>query len=668
MSRTFPGWRAAKGIFDRDRARQQAQLKDVDRERRDFASRTLVVFFIVAVMCCVLTARMVWLTVFKHDEYRTISEDNRVQMFGVPPPRGRIYDRAGNLLADNVPVFSIFVTPELTGDVDATLSDIAALVELSDEEIEAFHTVASESFPHSPVRVKPQISPEERAVIEVNRHRLGGVQVKPDTVRYYPYGEVMAHAVGSVRRKTVDDIRRLDRRRYSRTQFVGKRGVEAFYEHSLHGEPGSRQVEVDAHGREKRELVRNPPDPGKNLILHLDASLQVAAAQALGERRGAVVAIDPRSGGILALASVPGYDPNLFVTGMDPTVYDELANSPRKPLFDRATNGRYAPGSTFKPVVALAALATGVTDWERTIVDSNGTYRLPNGTREYRDWTWTKDNGGGQGVIDLYRAIYRSSNIYFFDLGARLPVDVMPRFAEQFGYGRVSSIDVAGASPGLLPDSDWKMGARGEGWYPGDNLNLAVGQGDLLATPLQLATVAATIANRGSVVRPRMLLDSDEPLPEFDDAEERTGERSAVAGPAPGDWQRIVAAMEAVVHRGDHGYQQNGTAWAHIGQDIAYRMAGKSGTAQVVGIAQGEEYDEEELDEYSRKHAWFIAFAPVDDPRIAVCVLVENGGSGSAVAGPVAREVLDHYLLPELAAAPSRSTALASGLDRVQGS
>ncbi|MCY4056359.1 MAG: penicillin-binding protein 2 [Gammaproteobacteria bacterium] len=666
MTRPFPGWHAAKGIFDRDRARQQAQLKDVDQERRDFASRTLVVFFIVALMCCALTARMVWLTVFKHDEYRTISEDNRIQMFGVPPPRGRIYDRAGNLLADNVPVFSIFVTPELTDDLDATLSEIAALVELSDEEIDAFHTLASESFPHSPVRVKPQITPEDRAVVEVNRHRLGGVQVRPDTVRHYPYGEVMAHAVGSVRRKTAEDIRRLDRRRYSRTQFVGKRGVEAFYEHSLHGEPGLRQVEVDAHGREQRELDRNPPIPGENLTLHLDASLQVAAAEALGERRGAVVAIDPRSGGILAMASVPGYDPNLFVTGMDPAVYNELANSPRKPLFNRATNGRYAPGSTFKPVVGLAALAAGVTDWERTMTD-NGEYRLPNSTRVFRDWSWTQDNSGGQGIVDLHRAIYRSSNVYFYDLGHRLPVDALPRFAAQFGYGEVLSIDVADAVPGLLPDSEWKRGARGEGWYPGDNVNLAIGQGDLLATPLQLATVAAIIANRGGVVRPRMLLDSEADLPEFEDGAEQaraSGPDRKDAGLRPEDWQRMVEAMEAVVHRGNQGYRENGTAWAYIGQDIAYRMAGKSGTAQVVGIAQGEEYDEEALDEYSRKHAWFIAFAPVDDPRIAVCVLVENGGSGSSVAGPVAREVLDHYLLPGLAGAPSTSTALASGPGR----
>lgn len=664
MTRTFPGWHVVKGVFDRDRARQRAQLKDADQERRDFASRTLVMFMMVAVLCCLLIARMVWLTVFKHDEYRTISEDNRIQMFGVPPPRGRIYDREGELLADNVPVFSIFVIPERTDDVDATLTEIGELVELSDEEIEAFHTLANESYPHSPIRVKLHITPDERAIIEVNRHRLRGVQVNPDTVRHYPYGELMVHAVGSVRRKTEEDIRRLDRRRYSRTQFVGRRGVEAFYEHSLHGEPGSRQVEVDAHGREKRELFRDPPIPGTNVTLHLDASLQIAASRALGERRGAVVAIEPRSGGILAMASEPGYDPNLFVAGMDSTVYDGLVNSPNKPLFNRATNGRYAPGSTFKPVVGLAALANGVTDWERTIVDDDGVFRLPNSSRQFRDWTWTKNNAVGQGVIDLHRAIYRSSNIYFYELGSKLPVDALPRFAEQFGYGEVSSIDVADATPGLLPDSEWKMGARGEAWYPGDNLNLAVGQGYLLATPLQLATVAAVIANRGRLVRPRMLLHGDANLPEFEGGEELRD----VVGPSVEDWERMVAAMEAVVHRGNQGYQQNGTAWAHIGVDIGYRMAGKSGTAQVVGIAQGEEYDEEELDEYRRKHAWFIAFAPVDEPRIAVCVLVENGGSGSAVAAPVGREIIDYYLLPKLAESHSKSTALVDELGPALGS
>lgn len=639
--RTFPGWRAVTGLFDRDRARQRTRLKDADQERQNFASRTLVVFVVVALLSCLLIGRMVWLTVFKHDEYRTASEENRIQLVGLVPPRGRIYDRRGDLLAHNVPVFSIFVVPEQAHDLDATLAEVAALIDLSDEDILAFHTLVGGSYPHSPIPVKLHISDRERAIVEVNRHRLPGVRVKPDTVRYYPYGDVMAHAVGSVRRKTEEDIRRLDRGRYSRTQFIGKRGVEAFYEDSLHGEPGLRRVEVDAHGREQRELSRDEPEPGKNIILHLDAALQVAAARALGERRGAVVAIDPRSGGILVLASEPGYDPNLFVTGMDRAVYNDWVGSPRKPLFNRAANGRYAPGSTFKPIVGLAALANGVTDWERTIVDNNGVYRLPNSSREFRDWTWSKNNGGGQGVIDLHRAIYRSSNIYFYDLGAKLPVDAIPRFAEQFGYGRVSSIDVADAAPGLLPDSEWKMGNRAEAWYPGDNLNLAVGQGDLLATPLQLATVAAIIANRGRIVRPRMLLNSDVGLLEFEGGEER----GHIVGPSREHWERMVDAMEAVVHRGDRGYRQNGTAWAHIGQDIGYRMAGKSGTAQVVGIAQGEEYDAEELDEYSRKHAWFIAFAPVDDPRIAVCVLVENGGSGSSVAAPVAREVVDHYLL-----------------------
>ena len=643
------------------RARQHAQLKDPEQERRDFASRTLIVFLLVAVLCCVLIARMVWLTVFKHDEYATISEDNRIQLVDVPPARGRIYDRNGDLLAYNEPVFSIFLVPERTDDVDATLAEIAALVELPDDAIESFQTLARERYPHTPIQVKLHITDEERAVIEVNRHRLRGVQVNPDTVRHYPYGAVMAHAVGSVRRKSVDDMQRLDRRRYSRTQFVGKRGVEAFYEHSLHGEPGSRRIEVDAYGREQRVLSRVDPTPGQNITLHLDSSLQIAASAALGQRRGAVVAIDPRSGGILAMASEPAYDPNLFVTGMDPAYFSELVGSPTNPLFNRATAGRYAPGSTFKPIVALAALTAGVTDWERTIYD-NGEYRLANSSRVYRDWSWTRNNTGGQGVVDLHRAIYRSSNVYFYDLGAKLPVDSLPKFAAQFGYGRLTVIDVADAVPGLLPDSEWKMEARGESWYPGDNLNLSIGQGHLLATPLQLATVAAVIANRGHFVRPRMLLHSDANLPEFGTADPP----SDIVGPTPEDWRRIVDAMADVVHRGNQGHRQNGTAWAYVGQDIDYRMAGKSGTSQVVGIAQGEEYDEEELDEFQRKHAWFIAFAPVDDPQIAVCVLVENGGSGSSVAGPVAREVIDDYLLPRLAnsANPASAALVNPSVDR----
>jgi penicillin-binding protein 2 len=312
-------------------------------------------------------------------------------------------------------------------------------------------------------------------------------------------------------------------------------------------------------------------------------------------------------------------------------------------MFNRALNGQYAPGSTFKPIVGLAGLATGATTWERTIRDP-GYFRIPGQARQYRDWSWKRGNSGGQGIVDLHRAIYRSSNTYFYELGWRMKIEDFVGFVAQFGYGRNTALDIVDASDGLLPTPTWKRGAKGEPWYPGDNVNLGIGQGDLLVTPLQLATAASVIANRGRFVRPRMLLSSDRPLLEDDPGPAV----SQIAGVSPDDWERIVDAMEDVVHRGGGAYGQSGTAWYYIGQKIPYRMAGKSGTAQVVGIQQGEEYDEDILDEYQRKHAWFIAFAPADAPQIALAVLVENGGGGSAVAAPVARAILDAYLLPRL--------------------
>lgn len=630
--------------------------KDPDGEHIAFASRSVWVFVVLAALFSLLGGRLVWLMVFKHDEYRTLSNENRIHTVPVAPARGIIYDRHGEVVAGNRTVYSVVVVPDHAGDLEATLAEVLALVDLSSGELEAFRArLAASRRPSQPIVLKRNIDAVERAVVEVHRHRLLGVDVHPETVRHYPHGAIMAHAVGSVRRISADDAAELDSRRYRATRFVGKRGVEAYYESSLHGEPGVRYVERDAAGVERREIAEVKPAPGQNLTLHLDSGLQIAASAALGERRGAVVAIEPRSGGILAFVSSPGYDPNQFVLGIDPGQYQTLVESRETPLLDRAARGRYAPGSTFKPVVAMAGLALGLTDWERTIVD-RGEFRLPGRRRVYRDWNWRPGAAGGQGVVDLNRAIYRSSNVYFYELGSRMETDALPHFAAQLGYGRVTSLDVADADPGVLPDSAWKAGYRGEIWYPGDTINMAIGQGDLLATPLQLATMAATFANNGQLVPPRMVKSSDGEL-----AELVRGEAAVVAGPAPEDWERMAAAMADVVHRGNKGYGQNGTAWAYIGQDIEYRMAGKSGTAQVVEIPQGEAYDEEALDEYQRKHAWFIAFAPLPAPQIAVAVLVENGGGGSSVAGPVARQVLDRYLLGRpTEAVPTTVAALGS--------
>lgn len=644
--------------------RQSQRSKYGHREQAAFASRTFTIMVVVAALFCLLLMRLIWLMVFKHDTYETLSVENHIQAFALPPQRGLIYDRNGELLADNRTAFSVAVVTELAGDLDAMLAEVGALIDLSATEVAAFRDrVADKSRPLESVPLKTGINSRERAIIEVNRHRLHGVRVTPEIIRYYPYGPLMAHAVGSVRRISADDLETLDRARYRGTRFIGKRGVEAFYESSLHGEPGMRSVAVNVHGVEQREVATRKPHAGQSLTLHLDSALQIAASAALGQRRGAVVAIAPSTGGIMAMVSYPSYDPNMFVAGMAPAQYAALSGARDTPLLDRAARGRYAPGSTFKPVVGLAGLALELVDWEREIFD-NGEFRLPGQRRVYRDWSWTA-RGGGQGVVNLHRAIYRSSNVYFYTLAAKMETDQLSHFAAQFGFGRVTSLDVEGADPGILPDSDWKMGNKGEPWYRGDTINMSIGQGDLLVTPLQLATAAAVIANRGRLVSPHLLKSSDGPLPEF---ERRPVQQ--VGGPSAEDWERLVDAMTDVVHRGNRGFRQNGTAWAYIGRDISYRMAGKSGTAQVVEIEQGKEYDEDELDEYHRKHAWFIAFAPADHPELAVAVLVENGGGGSSVAGPVAREVLDSYMLRRMAedrvmarASPPAATTTSSTAD-----
>ena len=637
------GQRGAEGI---PLVAQNLAVEDRSAEMQAFGRRVLVLFLVMLGLVGILVLRMLHLQVLQYEKYRTRSEENRMEMMPLPPARGLIFDRSGNRLAENRPVFNLVVVPERVDDIKQRLLELATVISLSAEEVEQFRQRSTGSRrPFGSVLLKASLDEEEIAALSVNRHRFAGVEVEARTSRHYPYGYLTGHAVGSVRRITQEDLQTLDRARYSGTNFIGKRGVEKFYERSLHGRVGNQWVETDAYGFRRKVLDFEPPAPGQNITLHLDVRVQIAAAAALGERRGAVIALDPRSGGVLALVSNPSYDPNEFVLGMAPQRYRELVNSRDKPLLNRAVSGLYAPGSTIKPILGLAALSYGAVDWDEEILD-RGTFRLPGQARIYRDWNWKPGNPGGQGIVDLNRAIYRSSNIYFYNMGVRLQAAQMAGFLRQFGYGELTAADVEGASAGLVPDAVWKQGARGEPWYPGDSVNLSIGQGDLLVTPLQAAAAAAVFANRGRRVRPRLLLASDRPMLEADPLPALP----PVTGPSADDWERMVDAMEDVVHRGNKGYGQNGTAWAYIGQGLGYRMAGKSGTAQVVEIKQGEAYEEAELDERNRKHAWFVAFAPADAPAIVVSVLVENGGGGSSVAGPVARDVLDAYLLPKLAA------------------
>ncbi len=616
-------------------------LKDHTGESRIFFDRVILGFGFLILLTLFLVARMFYLQVLQHDLFATLSDRNRIQVQSLPPIRGLIYDRNGELIADNMPTFQLTLTKERVENLDTTLAKLDELVGLSDDEIANFKKrMSRRQRPFESVPVLYRLTPEEIARVSVNNYALPGVEIEARLVRHYPSGELMAHAVGSVRRINEEDAKTLDSVAYSGTDHLGKLGVEKFYEKTLLGTVGYQQVETDARGRVMKVLDSVPPRPGRDLTLHVDVGLQKAASEALGDRRGTVVAIDPATGGILALVSKPSYDPNLFVTGIDYQSYAELRNSGDVPLFNRALQGQYEPGSTLKPFIALTGLMTGTTTGEFTIHDDPGWFKLPNNSRLYRDWNWKKDGRGGHGDVNLQKAIYRSCNVYFFDLAVKLGIDRIHENLALFGFGMNTAIDLPEARSGLLPSRDWKQATRGLPWYPGDTVNIGIGQGDMLVTPLQLATAVATLANRGKTVVPRMLK-SGAALPE-----QATAKQLHDVDRVPEQfWDLIFESMSMVVHRGNMGFGENGTAWAYIGRDIPYQMAGKSGTAQVVGIPQGEEYDEEELNERQRKHAWFVAFAPIEDPKIALAVLVENGGGGSAIASPVARKILDYYLL-----------------------
>jgi len=615
-------------------------LKDHNWEGRIFFQRIVVGFGFLVLLTLLLVARFFYLQIMQHDVYATLSDKNRIQMQPLPPTRGLIYDRNGELLADNAPSFNLTVTPERVDDMDATLTHLDRILGLRDDDISRFENRRKRRLrPFESVPLLYRLTQEEIAIFSVDRHRLPGVEVEARLVRYYPTGELMAHAVGSVRRINESDAKRLDPVSYAGTDHMGKIGVEKYYEDDLLGRVGYQQVEIDARGRIMKVLESNLPVPGKDLTLHVDSTLQQAALEALGNRRGAVVAIEPETGGILAMVSKPGYDPNLFVSGIDHKTYASLRDSIDVPLFNRAIQGQYQPGSTIKPIIGLTGLVTGTTTGDYTIEDP-GWFRLPGNERLYRDWNWRTSGAGGHGTVNMQKAIYRSCNVYFYSLAVKLGIDRIDDTLALFGFGMNTALDLPEAKNGLLPSREWKVENRGLPWYPGDTVNIGIGQGDMLVTPLQLATAVTVIANRGRWVSPRMLKSGSDLLHRPD-----VPAMDSIDLIPNHIWDYIISSMEMVVHRGNQGYGENGTAWAHIGMDIPYRMAGKSGTAQVVEIKQGEEYDEEVLDERQRKHAWFVAFAPVDKPKIALAVLLENGGGGSEVAAPVARAILDHHLL-----------------------
>ena len=616
-------------------------IQDHQLERQIVLSRIIVGGEIAFLLILALIARLFFLQVNQHDYYSTKSDNYRIHVQPIVPTRGLIYDRNGTLLAENVPSFTLTLVREHAGDVDKVVDVIESLISLTEEDREKLRgRLRSRSIPYSSVPVRFNLSEEEIARISVNQFRLPGVSVEAQLVRHYPEGEIFAHSVGYLGSITEDELKAVDPVNYSGTHQIGKQGIEKFYEDILHGQVGYQTVEKNARGQIMSVLDRTDPVPGQDIVLNLDSNIQKAAVEALGDYRGAVVAIDPETGGILALVSKPAYDPNLFVQGISRKDYASLNDPVNSPLFNRAL-AKYAPGSTVKPFISLAALNEGYRTPEDT-VDDPGYYQL--GNHKHYDWTWWS-NKTGHGTVDMQRAIYQSCNVYFWDLAMDMGIDQMHDFLFRFGFGRNVSLDLPQASTGTLPSREWKLNAIGEPWYPGETINSYVGQGYTEATPLQLATATMLMSNKGKWHRPavmRQIGTDSSPVIEstfLPDIEINN----------PDYWDFIAESMEMVVSRGYGGeYRTYGSAYPYIAaaEPLKYRMAGKSGTAQVIAIL--ENYDRaDEVPEKYREHAWFISFAPVDNPKIALAVFVEHGEAGSSVAGPIARNVLDAYLLDE---------------------
>ncbi|WP_439107596.1 penicillin-binding protein 2 [Congregibacter sp.] len=605
-------------------------LKDTQREQRIFGARSLVALGFVMALLGVLLARYYSLQISEFEAYSTASERNRVQLQPLPPKRGLIYDRNGVLLADNRPSYTLSLILERVDDLDATLASLRELVVIEESDLEKFHSRARQRRPYDPVPLRFRLNDVEQAYLAVNRHRLPGVTVQAQLQRYYPHGELFAHALGYVGRINVQDMESIDQADYRGTLHIGKIGIERRYEDQLHGTVGYQTVETNAHGRVLRVLERFDPSPGEDLILHLDYELQRVAHEQLAGRRGAVVAIDPLTGGVLAMVSTPSFDSNLFVNGISSRNYNALRDSPDVPLFNRTVQGQYPPGSTVKPMIAMAGLEAGLIDPQFTVPDP-GWYRLPGDRRRYRDWILRIRGTGHAPEVDLKMALAESCDVYFYDLARRLTVDGIHDYLDHYGLGHRTGIDTTAERPGVLPSTAWKRANLSQAWYPGETLSVGIGQGYMLATPLQLAVATSVLATRGEHREPRLVQWLG------DEALEAPMVDPLIADGA--NWDAVVEGMREVVHG------RRGTAKA-IAKGMDYEMAGKTGTAQVIGIAQDAVYNEDEIDERHRNHGLFIAFAPLEAPTIAVAVIVENGG-GSSAAYPIARAVVDAWLQRE---------------------
>ncbi len=602
-------------------------LKDHETEKRLVNKRLVACALLVLAVSCTLIGRLYFLQVTEFDYNSTVSENNRVHVLPIPPERGFIYDRNGVLLADNQPSFNMTITRERAGDTAKVLDTVMSILHLPDEDRAVFAKAMKQArHPFDPSTLLYELTEDQIALLAVNQFRLPGIDVEAQFVRHYPQGDHFAHSVGYVGRINEKEAKQLDPTEYRGTQSIGKTGIERFYENELHGKVGFEEVETNAQGRVMRVLRHHDAVAGKNIVLSLDIKLQEAAEEALGDRRGSIIAIDPKTGEVLAMVSKPSFDPNLFVTGISSKDYSALRDSQDKPLFNRALRGLYAPGSTIKPEVAIAGLDSGVISASTRVFDP-GYFQLPNVDHKYRNW-----NHSGDGWVDLNAAIMRSYDTYFYDLASKLGIDRMHDYMSMFGLGQKVSLDMFEESPGLMPSREWKRSTRRQAWFPGETVILGIGQGYMQVTPLQLAQATALIANKGVWNRPHLAKTIDGTPP----ADQNPMPNIVLHDPK--EWEQVNHAMQLVMH------DPRGIARA-AAQGAQYRIAGKSGTAQVVAIKQGERYNRLKTAERNRDNALFVGFAPAEDPQIVISVMIENGEAGGRVAGPVVRKVMDAWLL-----------------------
>jgi penicillin-binding protein 2 len=622
-----------------------AELKNYQGELRAFQLRLGVAGVAVLAAFVLLLARFVWLQVLQHDAYRAKAEENRISIVPLAPNRGLILDRNGEVLARNYLAYTLEIFPARVPDLERTIGELARYVDIQPRDRARFRKMLQETKNAESLPIRTRLSDEEVARIAANRWRFTGVDIRARLFRQYPYGDVASHVLGYIGRVTTRDQERLEEEgeaaNYRGTDYIGKAGIEASYQDELHGITGFERIEIDAAGRGVRTLLpRTPAQAGNNISLTLDIRLQEVAERAFGERRGALVAIEPATGAVLAFVSKPGYDPNLFVDGIDPQSWDALNSSPDLPLNNRAIAGVYPPGSTFKPFMALAALELGKRTPRSTINDP-GYFVF--GDRRFRD-----SKPGGNGVVDLYKSIVVSSDTYYYMLANDMGIEAIAGFMKLFGFGARTGIDLEGEAAGVLPSPEWKLARfsrpEQQKWYAGETISIGIGQGYNAYTPAQLAQAMATLANNGAMFRPHM-------VSHVDDA--RTGERRYIE---PQLVRQLALRPEhvAFVKAAMAGVNKEGTA-ARAFAGAQYSSGGKTGTAQVVGLKQNEKYDETKVSERLRDHSLYIAFAPLESPKIALAVLVENGGFGARTAAPIARTVLDYFLLGKLPAAPKRA-------------